>query len=70
MDNLSDMLTLEGAGRRRNDTKSTFRAPLKQYEVLKKSISITIFEIELANLNHVIPMIPFFQCSGTQIIIL
>ena len=29
MDNFSDMPTLEGAGRRQNDTRSTFRVPLK-----------------------------------------
>ena len=29
MDNFLDMLTLEGAGRRRNDTRVTFGVPLK-----------------------------------------
>ena len=29
MDNFSDVLTLEGAGRQRIDTMSTFRVPLK-----------------------------------------
>ena len=29
MGNFSDMLTLEGSGRRRNDTGSTFRVPRK-----------------------------------------
>ena len=31
MDNFSDMLSLEGAGRRRNDTRSTFRVHLKTW---------------------------------------
>ena len=31
MDNFSDMLTFEGAGRRRNDTRSTSMIPLKTW---------------------------------------
>ena len=29
MDHFSDLLTLEGAGRRQNDTRTIFRVPLK-----------------------------------------
>ena len=31
MDNVSDMLTLEGAGGQTDDTRSTFRVPLKTF---------------------------------------
>ena len=71
IDNYLERLTLEGAGGRMetDDTRWTFRPTIENfgvsrfklairqqnYEFFKKNTTITIFEIELSNLNHFFP---------------
>ena len=49
MDNFSDMLALEDAGRRRNDTKSTLRVSLKTlgFKVFKGNLRVDLVSFRL-----------------------